>query len=72
MALPIIGWVSEALISKVGVSVSVELASQLAEVIQESNTKTIQNSELSLRNQTIENLNKTKLEIQDIMYLNEY
>jgi hypothetical protein len=72
MTVPIIGWVSQALISKLGVSVTVEFASQLAEIIQHSDEKTIQEYELTIRNQTINNLNKTKLEIKDIMYLNQY
>lgn len=71
MALPLIGWVSEALISKLGVTLTVEFGSQLAEVLQSSDKKTIQEYELLIRNQSLNNLNQARLDVKDILYLSQ-
>jgi hypothetical protein len=67
----ILGWISEALVSKLGVSLSVEFASQLAEIVRSSDEKTIQEYELVIRNQALNNLNQARSVIKDIMYVSQ-
>ncbi|MHA1112500.1 MAG: hypothetical protein ACTSRE_15510 [Promethearchaeota archaeon] len=71
MASPVIGWVSQALVSKLGVFLTIEFGSQLAEVLQSRYEKTIQEYELDIRNQSLNNLNQARLDIKDILYLSQ-
>jgi hypothetical protein len=68
MAIPLIGWISEALISKLGVSLTVEFGSQLTEILQNSSEKTVQEYELHIRNQSLNNLNQARIDTKDILY----
>jgi hypothetical protein len=71
VTLPIMAWISEALISKLGVSLTVEFGSQLAEILRTIDEKTTQEYELAIRNQSINNLNQSKLYIRDILYITQ-
>ena len=68
MAAPVIGWATKSILSKLGIGISVEVATKIASILAQRENKTVEEYDTILREQSIKNLIETSNELKNTLY----